>query len=226
MPDKGKRSQNMTEASRRALEGLRDFTTIQWYVIPLLALVFYVYVTEIKKARLSGDWGAIVAGAAVFFADFLNESLNGWILALSGRSALWTAPGPTALRTMVGWNIEIMFMFSILGIIWYHSLTGREGARLFGLPEGWFFGLAYSAVCVVIECVLNAGGQLVWEYPLWGRTVLGVIPIFLFGYLWFFAWAILAVSRKTMRARIVIVTLPLALAVILDILAALLGLRY
>ena len=45
----------MTEASQRALEGLRDPHTLQWYVIPLLALVFYVYSTEIKKARGTGD---------------------------------------------------------------------------------------------------------------------------------------------------------------------------
>ncbi len=44
----------MTEASQRALVGMRDFTTLQWYVVPLLAIVFYVYVMEIKKARASG----------------------------------------------------------------------------------------------------------------------------------------------------------------------------
>ena len=42
-PDAG---QAMTEASKRALEGLRDLSTLQWYVIPLLALVFYVYTAE------------------------------------------------------------------------------------------------------------------------------------------------------------------------------------
>ncbi len=32
----------MTEASRRALTGLRDLSTLEWYVIPLLAIVFYI----------------------------------------------------------------------------------------------------------------------------------------------------------------------------------------
>lgn len=45
----------MTEATVRALTGLRDLTTIQWYVIPILAVVFYIYTIEIKKARASGD---------------------------------------------------------------------------------------------------------------------------------------------------------------------------
>jgi len=44
-----------TPASQAALEGLRDLSTLQWYVIPLLAIVFYIYTAEIKKARQSGQ---------------------------------------------------------------------------------------------------------------------------------------------------------------------------
>jgi len=221
----------MTEASIRALSGLRDLSTLQWYVIPLLALVFYIYVTEIGRARATGDWGALVAGAAVLGADYLNESWNGWVLALTGRSALWTAPGPTALRTMVGWNIEIMFMFAILGIIWYRSLSkpfpaSEPQGRLLGLPETWAFALGYSAVSVAVECVLNAGGQLVWAYPFWERTALGAIPIFVIGYFWFFAWAILALSRRSLRGRAALAALPYLVATLLNVAAALLGFRY
>ena len=216
----------MTEASLRALNCLRDLSTIQWYVIPLLAIVFYIYAVEIGKARASGDWNAVIAGAAVFGADFFNESWNGWLLVLTGRSALWTAPGPTALRTMVGWNIEIMFMFAILGIIWSHSLSGKPGAKLAGIPETWFFAVAYSAVCVVVECALNAGGHLVWEYRFWERTIVGVPLIFLVGYLWFFLWAMLATSRKTMRAKVLVAAAPYAAAILIDLLAAILGKRF
>jgi len=41
----------MTEATQQALCGLRDLTMIKWYVIPLLAIVFYIYTREIKEAR-------------------------------------------------------------------------------------------------------------------------------------------------------------------------------
>jgi len=44
-----------TPASLAALEGLRDLTTLKWYVIPLLAIVFYIYTSEIKKARQIGQ---------------------------------------------------------------------------------------------------------------------------------------------------------------------------
>ena len=216
----------MTESTLRALSGLRDPASLQWYVIPLLAIVFYIYVTEVSRARGSGDWDAIVAGAAVFGADFLNETINSWIMALSGRAALWTTPGPSALKTLVGWNIEIMFMFAILGIIWQRSLSGKAGARLFGLGEGWFFALAYSLICVVVELVLNAGGLLVWDWPFWNRSLTAVLPIFVFGYLWFFAWAIFATSRPTARGKALIAALPYGVAVLLDLVAVAAGIRY
>jgi hypothetical protein len=33
----------MTDASIQALQGLRDLTMLKWYVIPLLAIVLYIY---------------------------------------------------------------------------------------------------------------------------------------------------------------------------------------
>ncbi|MCB1323124.1 MAG: hypothetical protein KDK34_22900, partial [Leptospiraceae bacterium] len=112
----------MTEASIRALDGLRDLTLIKWYIIPLMAIVFYIYAVEIKKARSSGNWNAIFAGLTLFGMDCINETWNGWVLQLTGYSAVWTAPGDTALRTMVGWNIEIIFMFLLSGIIYYYTI--------------------------------------------------------------------------------------------------------
>ena len=123
----------MTESARQALIGLRDFTTLQWYVVPLLALLFYVYVVEIRDARKTGNWNAVIAGVTIFAADFVNESLNGWIFAISGYSALWLAPGPTALRTLVGWNVEIMFMFALAGIVWWKCLDPDPRARILGV---------------------------------------------------------------------------------------------
>ena len=216
----------MSDASRLALTGLRDFSTLQWYVIPLLAIVFYVYTREIEKARAGGNWDAVIAAAAIFGADFFNESWNGWVLVLSGRSALWTAPGPTALRTTVGWNIEIMFMFAILGFVFYHSLSRKEGAKVLGLPEAWFFSIAYSAVCVVVEFCLNAGGLLAWYYPFWNRSLLGAVLVFVVGYFWFFAWAILAMSRKSVKAKVLVAAVPYAAAIVLDVVAACLGWKY
>ena len=77
----------MTEATKLALCGLRDLSLIKWYIIPLLSLVFYVYTREIKEARRSGDWNAVLAGMTIFGVDFFNETWTGWILHFTGRSA-------------------------------------------------------------------------------------------------------------------------------------------
>lgn len=191
----------MTEASKQALVGLRDPSTLQWYVIPLLALVFYVYAREIHDARRSRNWDAIYAGLTLFGMDCVNETVNGWILNLTGRSALWTAPGPTALRTMVGWNVEIMFMFAIGGIVYYHSLSDDEHERIAGIPNRWFWAIAYAAFCVAVECLLNKGGLLVWEYPFWNRSWYGVWLIFLFGYFHFYVATLLVLRCKSLRKR-------------------------
>ena len=126
---------NMTSASQQALEGLRDLTTLKWYVIPLLAVIFYIYTAEMKKARQTGNWDAIFAGLTLFGMDFINETWNGWVLYLTERSACWTTPGETALRTLVGWNIEIMFMFAISGIIFYNTLSQDRHERILGIPN-------------------------------------------------------------------------------------------
>lgn len=55
----------MTEASIHALSGLWDFTMIKRTIIPILALVFYVYVREIKEARRPLNWDAVFARAVM-----------------------------------------------------------------------------------------------------------------------------------------------------------------
>jgi hypothetical protein len=196
----------MTDASRQALENIRDLSTLEWYVIPLLAIVFYIYTSEMKKARLTGNWNAVFAGLTVFGMDFINETWNGWVLHFTGKSAFWTAPGDTALRTMVGWNIEIMFMFAISGIIYYNTIDEDRKKKILGIPNQWFWAAGYSAFCVFVECYLNKGGHLIWEYPFWNRSFAGVWLIFLFGYFHFYVAALLVINMKRIRSKTITVT--------------------
>jgi hypothetical protein len=217
----------MTESARQALVGLRDWTTLQWYVIPLLVLLLLIYATEIREARRSGSWDCIVAGLALFSADFVNESVNGWIFALSGYSALWLTPGPTALRTLVGWNVEIMFMFGIAGIVWFKCLGPDPRARILGLPDRWFWAVGFSAFAVLVEVFLNRGKLLIWDYRWWNRGIPGVIPIFLFGYLWFFLAAKFAIERATLRTKFMVPAALFGMAVALNLIGfGALGLTY
>ena len=195
----------MTPASQLALTHLRDLSTLKWYVIPFLSIVFYIYAREIKKARSSGNWDAVYAGLTLFGMDFVNETWNGWVLHFTQRSACWTAPGETALQTMVGWNIEIMFMFAIAGLIYYHTLSADPAERILGIPNRWFWAIAYSAFCVFVECGLNMGGLLVWEYPWWNRSFSGIWLIFFFGYFHFYVAILFVLWLKSHKARIFVI---------------------
>ncbi len=216
----------MTEATLQALNGLRDLTMIKWYIIPIMAIVFYIYTKEIKLAKQSGNWDAVFSGAAIFGVDFFNESWNGWVLHFTQRSAFWTTPGDTALRTMVGWNIEIMFMFAILGIIFYHTLTEDKKVKILGIPEMWFWAIGYSVFCVFVECLLNMGGHLVWEYPFWYLSLKGIPLIFLIGYFHFFCAAIWVITRKTMKAKIGLLVFFYAVPIIMNLIAFAAGWTY
>ena len=208
----------MTPATVKALENLRDLSMLKWYVIPLLAIVFYIYTREIKEARANGNWDAVFAGLTIFGVDFFNETWNSWVMVLSGRSAFWTAPGDTALRTMVGWNIEIMFMFSLMGIVYYHSLNPDRKAKILGIPDMWFWAVGYSAFSVFIECFLNMGGHLVWEYAFWERSFQGVWLIFLIGYFHFFCAAIFVITRKAMKTKIISIGVIYSVPILMNIL--------
>ncbi|MCP3922872.1 MAG: hypothetical protein GY714_09830 [Desulfobacterales bacterium] len=206
----------MTESTIKALDGMRDFSMLKWYVIPLLAIVFYIYTKEIKEAKKSGNWNSVLAGLTIFGIDFFNETWNGWVMVLSQRSAFWTAPGDTALRTMVGWNIEIMFMFSIVGIIFYNTLTEDKDIKILGLPEKWFWAIGYSAFCVFVECFLNIGNHLMWEYSFWKLSFGGVWLIFLIGYFHFFCGAIFVITRKKLKTKLITVGIIYTIPILMN----------
>ncbi len=207
----------MTDATVTALASLRDLTMLKWYVIPLLSIVFYIYTREVKEARETGDWNAVFAGLTILGVDFFNETWNSWVMVLSGRSACWTAPGDTAFRIFVGWNIEILFMFSILGIVYYHSLNPDRKAKILGIPDMWAWAIGYAAFSVFIEVFLNLGGHLVWEYPFWGRSFNGVWLIFFFGYFHFFCASIFVITRKTMKAKLAIIGIIYTVPIVMNI---------
>ena len=62
-----------TPSAQQALEILRKGSqTFQWYVIPLLAFVFYVYTVEVEKR----NWNLVLAGLAFWGMDWFNEVWN------------------------------------------------------------------------------------------------------------------------------------------------------
>lgn len=215
-----------TQDTRDALRGIRDLSGLEWYVIPFLAIVFYIYAVEIKKARKTGNWRPIICGLTVFGMDFLNETWNGWVCWFTKTQAFWTTPGPTALRVMVGWNIEIIFMFLLNGIVFAYMLDDDPKKKILKIPNRWFFAFILAAFCVFIEILLNIGGLLTWYYSFWNRSFAGVWLIFLIGYFHFYVACILILKIKSTRKQFLAIGCIYAIAILMNLLAALKGWVY
>lgn len=186
----------MTEASEQALSILRDADLFQWYVVPLFALVAYVYAVEIGRR----DWSIVFAGLAFYGMDLFNETWNALVLHFTDRSAVWTAPGSTAYLIFVGLNIEISLMFAVAGVAFAKMLPADRSLRVLGIPNRWFFAVANSIFCVFVEVLLNRAGALVWEYPWWDFPNVGLIV--LFGYLPFMVVSFWVYDMERIRNKI------------------------
>lgn len=207
----------LAEFPKQALSILRDPSTLQWYVIPLLALTFYVYANEIERK----NWSLILAGLAFWGMDWINEISNSLILHFTNFAPLWCAPGKTAYLILVGLNIEIAFMFSIAGIVWTKMLPSDKNLKILGLNNRWFIALAGSIFSVIVEVFLNLSDMLTWEYNWW--NIKAPWLIILFGYFTFFIVAFWVYDMKTMKQKITTVGTIYAIVIVSAILFGSLG---
>lgn len=110
---------------------------LKWYIVPLFVIWLFLIVNEIKQKRFS-----VVFGAAAFWLwDVFNETWNAMVYATTGQP-VWgtTAAGGSALQILVGYNIEISFMFFILGMLTCKLLKtseGYEGQGFFDANKNW-----------------------------------------------------------------------------------------
>ena len=189
----------MSEFAQQALAILRDPSQFKWYVIPLMAFVFYVYTVEVEKK----NWSLVLAGLAFWGMDWFNEIWNSLVFHFTGYAPVWGAPGNTAFLILIGLNIEITFMFAVSGIIWSKMLLPDTKTRILGIPNRAFIAVAGAIFCVIIEMLLNAAGALTWDYPWWSRQAPWLI--FLIGYLTFFIMAFWVYDMKTMKSKLLTV---------------------
>ena len=189
----------VTEFTLEAQELLRDPSQFKWYAVTLLVLVMYVYSVEVERRR----WDIILAGVAFWLADWINEIANSLVLHFTDRAALWTVTGDTAYLILIGLTLEISLMFAISGILFAKTLPADPRQKLLGLPNRWTIAIAFSVLAVAVELLLHATGYFHWEYWWWNTSF--VLPIVVFGYLWFFMIAAWVYDQPDDRARLRIV---------------------
>jgi hypothetical protein len=170
---------NNPEATQQALNILRSGAPFQWYVIPLLVIVLYIYANEFEK----GNYRAIAGGLALYMVHWFVEIGNALIQHFSGH-ALWTVPAGTAFEIMVGVGIEISLMFSIAGIVVCKLLPKDPSLKILGINNRWAFAVANAGVASILEIFLVKTPTFVWVYEWWGA-----FPVFVTVYIPFFAAA-------------------------------------
>jgi len=190
----------MAESAQQALALLRDGSHFQWYIIPLLLLVMYVYANEVEKK----NWSLVLAGLAFWLMDWFNEIWNGLVFHFTGFAPVWGTPdNGSALVLLIGLNIEITFMFSIMGIVMCKVLPANKNLKLLGINNRLVFAVIGAILAVCIECLLNWVGALTWEYPWWSLGAPWLI--WLIGYLPFFLVSYWVLDMKTIKSKMLTV---------------------
>ena len=68
----------MTEASVQALQGLRDLTTLKWYVIPLLSIVLYIYTIDYQWYNQLRNLSKYIFNSSLSYFDLGSYQLLIW----------------------------------------------------------------------------------------------------------------------------------------------------
>ncbi|MBN2284046.1 MAG: hypothetical protein JXO48_09170 [Deltaproteobacteria bacterium] len=164
------------EVTQQALSILRSGEPFQWYVIPLLALVVYVYFNEASKK----NWKGIAAGLSLYMVHWLAEIINALIQYFSGH-ALWTVPTGTAFLLLVGVGVELSLMFSIAGLVFSKILPEDPKMKILGINNRLLVAVGNAAFFSIFEIFLAKTPAFVWVYPWWGA-----FPVFVTVYIPFF----------------------------------------
>ncbi len=204
---------NHPEVTEKALGILRNGADFQWYVITLLALVIYVYVSEISKK----NWKGVAAGLTLYMVHWLAEIVNALIQHWSGH-ALWTVPTGTAFLLLVGVGVELSLMFSIAGLALSKLLPEDPKVKILGVNNRLFWAVLNAAFFSVVEIFLARTPAFAWVYPWWGA-----LPVFVTVYIPFFGVAYWCYDQPPRAQKLVIGGLAAVNVLALAVFAGVLG---
>jgi len=192
-----------------AKDAVRSTANFNWTFIAFLAVIIYIYATEIKNK----NWKGIAAGLALYMVHWFYEIMNAVICAASGY-ALWTvSPESTSLILLIGVSWELSMMFSIAGLIMSKLLPDDPKKKMFGINNRWLFAVGNAVFFGAVEIFLAGTPAFIWVYPWWGA-----IPVTITVYIPFFLAAFLVPDRPPKFQKIFIGGLAVLNALLLIIL--------
>jgi len=210
-----------TPSAEQAYDILRSLGNFQWYVIPLIVILIYVYSVEVRKK----NWNRVILAIGFVAGEFIWEMTNALICYFSGYSGLWVTPADTAFLILVGLTIEIMFFFALVPFIIFnflHAFDKKQTFSIFGrrVSNRTIIPLILGVACVFVEVLLNQWGALVWDWPFWNWPM---IPLILIAYtlpMYFITWVY---DKENLRIKIKATILIIIAAIVLFIVFSQLG---
>lgn len=164
---------------------VRSTENFNWTFIFILAVVFYVYWSEIHKK----NYEAVFAGLALYGVHWLYEIVNAIIGHISGYPLWSVSNDSTTFILLIGVSWELSMMFSLAGIISFKMMPKDRTKRYFA--RGKFKGISCKLVVAIEMSLLFAlfesflagtsNHSFIWVYPWWG-----VLPVFITTYVPFF----------------------------------------
>ena len=165
---------------------VRSTENFNWTFIFILAVVFYVYWTEIQKKNFE----VVFAGLALYGVHWMYEIVNA-IIGHIWQYPLWTVSNAsTTFILLKGVCWELSMMFALAGIISFKMLPDDRSKRYFtrggtkkGLSCKFVGAIEMALLFALFESFLAAtdSGAFLWVYKWWG-----VIPVFITTYVPFF----------------------------------------
>ena len=164
---------------------VRSTENFNWTFIFILAVVFYVYWTEIRNK----NYRAVCAGLALYGVHWLYEICNAIIAYIFGYP-LWSVSNQsTTFILLIGVCWELSMMFSLAGIISFKMLPDDTSKRYFakdgkkGISCKLVGALEMALLFALFESFLagTSNNSFIWVYKWWG-----VLPVFITTYVPFF----------------------------------------
>ena len=197
---------------------VRDTNNFNWTFNFILAVVFYVYWSEIHKK----NYAAVQAGLALYGVHWLYEIANAIIAKASGYPLWAVSNDSTTFILLIGVSWELSMMFSLAGIISFKMLPHDRTTHYF-MRNGKWKGIDCRLVGAISMALLFAlfesflagtsNHSFIWVYKWWG-----VIPVFITTYVPFFLASNYVNDMKPRTRNIFLISLWGLVAVLLAVL--------
>ena len=196
---------------------VRSTANFNWTFIFILAVVFYVYWSEIHDRH----WEMIRAALALYGVHWLYEIGNAVIGHVTGYPLWAVSNASTTFILLVGVCWELSMMFSLAGIISFKMLPHDRTKRYFakdgkgGVDCRLVGALEMALLFALFESFLagTSNHSFIWVYKWWG-----VLPVFITTYVPFFLASNYVPDMEPKKRKIFLLTLWGLVALLLAVL--------